>query len=176
MGVGVYPTVGVATEGKINVRNTFGVWLVALFLFFAIRAPAAADAAANEDIHGWARLSWNALQCSVIGEIAKNEGEQERLFSLGYESGLKFLKAYRSSDQAYEQFGKYAPAGFLVLMRGPSDDFIMGRIFEFNSELMGKLLHQRCKKCTINNKEADDELLKTTAVSLSREKNCSFIK
>jgi len=77
-----------------------------------------------------AQSTWSAFQCAVLAEKANNSNEQERLFKFGYAQGLKFIAALDSGEAKTNDLSGEAPHSMLVLLQGPSPDFMLGRIFE----------------------------------------------
>ena len=52
--------------------------------------------------------SWRALECSVLAEGMSDQGEQERLFRLGYAEGIAFLEALEAGEVADEAIRAHA--------------------------------------------------------------------
>jgi len=77
-----------------------------------------------------AQSSWSAFQCSVLAEKANNMAEQKRLFDYGYAQGLKFISALEAGAAKKEDVPGVAPFSMLLLVRGPTPEFALGRIFE----------------------------------------------
>ena len=47
-------------------------------------------------------LSWTAFECSVLAEQKEDPVEAERLFMLGYDEGMEFLRAIERATEAEE--------------------------------------------------------------------------
>ncbi|MDX1376490.1 MAG: hypothetical protein R3357_13050 [Burkholderiales bacterium] len=77
-----------------------------------------------------AQSAWSAFQCSVLAEKANNMAEQKRLFQYGYAQGQKFIAALESGSAKKDDVPGAAPFGMLLLVRGPTPDFALGRVFE----------------------------------------------
>ncbi len=78
-------------------------------------------------------LSWTAFECSVLAEQKEDPVEAERLFMLGYDEGMEFLRAIERATEAEEPtliVLLNAPLGFVRRMSGPTNDFRLGRIYE----------------------------------------------
>jgi hypothetical protein len=75
-----------------------------------------------------ARAAWSAFECSSLASKTKNLQEQERLFLFGYDQGQKFIAALKAGKR--EHLSTEAPAVMLLLLEGPTPDFMLGRIFE----------------------------------------------
>lgn len=76
------------------------------------------------------KATWSAFECSVLAERSKNPKEQERLFKYGYAKGLEFIKAIQADKVKREDLSKGTPIMMLLLMEGPTPDFMLGRVFE----------------------------------------------
>jgi hypothetical protein len=103
------------------------------FILPALAALTFAGAASAERANPYvvmAQSAWSAFQCSVLAEKANNMAEQKRLFEYGYAQGLKFVAALESGSAKTEDVPGAAPFSMLLLLRGPTPDFALGRIFE----------------------------------------------
>lgn len=74
--------------------------------------------------------AWSAFQCSVLAEKADDLQEQKRLFEFGYARGLKFFAALESGEARAKDLPEDSPFSMLLLLQGPTPDFMLGRIFE----------------------------------------------
>ncbi|MBI1755329.1 hypothetical protein HYR65_03545 [Candidatus Azambacteria bacterium] len=72
----------------------------------------------------------SALECSAWASKVNDAKESERLFMFGYAQGQKFLGALRAEKIKQEDVSQEVPIGITMLLQGPSDEFILGRIFE----------------------------------------------
>jgi hypothetical protein len=77
-----------------------------------------------------AKSVWSAFECSVLAEKINNSNEQERLFMFGYKQGLKFIDALKSKRIKDEDLSAEAPIMMILLLQGPTPDFMLGRVFE----------------------------------------------
>ena len=77
-----------------------------------------------------AQSAWSAFECSVLAEKSNNLKEQKRLFRVGYEQGLKFIAALESGEARTGDLPEGSPLSMLLLLQGPTPDFMLGRIFE----------------------------------------------
>lgn len=80
------------------------------------------------------REIWNVIQCSSWASINNDVKEQERLFSFGYEKGQKFLGALKAEKIKQDDVSSEVPIGVTMLLQGPTEEFILGRIFEAAQE------------------------------------------
>lgn len=76
------------------------------------------------------RELWSAFQCSSWASIIGEGKEQERLFLFGYAQGEKFLAAAKAGKIENPDINQEVPIGVTMLVQGPTNDFILGRIFE----------------------------------------------
>ncbi|MBS4050768.1 MAG: hypothetical protein KGZ69_06155 [Methylomonas sp.] len=74
--------------------------------------------------------AWSAFKCSALAEKSNNPQDQERLFKYGYAQGLKFIDAIRSEKVKREDLSTGVPMMMLLLLQGPTPDFMLGRVFE----------------------------------------------
>jgi len=73
--------------------------------------------------------TWSAFSCATFASLAGDEDEQKRLFNVGYEAGTQFVAGLK--DGTTSQVDRTnAPVAVLLLLAGPTTDFIVGRIFE----------------------------------------------
>ncbi len=75
------------------------------------------------------RVTWSAFTCATYAEMSENKTEHGRLFKLGYEAGKKFIEGIRDKTIS-EAEARQAPMILMMLLDGPSTDFVIGRIFE----------------------------------------------
>ena len=103
------------------------------FVFAGLAALMFAGPAAAERANPYvimAQSAWSAFQCSVLAEKANNMAEQKRLFEYGYAQGKKFIAALDAGNATKEDVPGAAPFSMLLLVRGPTPEFALGRIFE----------------------------------------------
>lgn len=87
-------------------------------------------AASSKDYAVMAQSTWSAFQCSSLAAKSDNSKEQERLFLFGYEQGQEFIAAVKAEKVTREDLSNDAPLLLLLLLQGPTPDFMLGRIFE----------------------------------------------
>lgn len=87
-------------------------------------------AATSPEYAAMGKATWSAFECSALAEKSKNPKEQERLFKYGYVQGLKFIEAIQSEKIKREDLSKDVPLIMLLLLQGPTADFMLGRVFE----------------------------------------------
>ncbi len=73
--------------------------------------------------------TWSAFSCATFASLAGDQNEQKRLFNVGYEAGSQFVGGLKDGTTTQAD-RENAPVAILLLLAGPSTDFIVGRIFE----------------------------------------------
>lgn len=111
-------------------------------------------------------LSWRAFECSVLAEKKGDIAEQERLFRLGYDEGMIFLRALDAGKLNRETLRAHAAWRFTFRLGGPSHDFRLGRIFEAAAdEVYGQVFTG-----------TDEELQRLEASNEFTRRNCSLLR
>lgn len=116
-----------------------------------------------------ARSSWSSFECSTLASKMRQPAEQERLFNFGYAQGQEFISALEAGKIKREDLSSYAPVGVLLLLEGPSADFILGRIYAAAEENALKDVYQTGG---VFNSEATQELIASNKFTGS---NCQLI-
>ena len=78
-----------------------------------------------------AKSSFSGFQCATLAAQVSDQEEAERLFQLGYERGYQFIEALRAGKIEEDDLRSSAPTVMLMLLDGPSTDFMLGRIYEW---------------------------------------------
>ncbi|MBW2467319.1 MAG: hypothetical protein JRF02_08465 [Deltaproteobacteria bacterium] len=125
-------------------------------------------AESSEKYAAMAQSTWSAFECSVLAEKIKNVEEQERLFRFGYEKGLNYITALQSGKIAKEDLSNEVPP-IMLLLQGPTPDFMLGRIFENAVESALENIPQRGEH------PGSDELQKIIAGIEYRKRKCQLI-
>ncbi|TSC70692.1 MAG: hypothetical protein G01um101449_299 [Parcubacteria group bacterium Gr01-1014_49] len=115
------------------------------------------------------RQLWSAFQCASWASVVGDNKEQERLFLFGYAQGEKFLVAAKAGKIENPDINQEVPIGVTMLVQGPTNDFILGRIFEGAQE---EALDEVYKT---GNKYNSTELQKIIAENKYRDSNCQLI-
>jgi len=113
--------------------------------------------------------TWVAFECSALASKTGNAKEQERLFTFGYEEGLKFIDALKSEKIKNSDLKSEVPLTVLWSLQGPTPDFMLGRVFEVAMEYALKDVY---KTDGANN---DEEMQKVKAEREFRKRNCKLI-
>ena len=129
--------------------------------------PASAQTASEKARQS--RVMWSAFQCSTFAELLGDQKEQARLFDLGIKAGREFLEAARNKQIPSEIADKEVPMGVIWLMNGPSNDFIIGRVYE---NALGEAVTQVNKDDNFN----DKTLSKQVAHNYYQKGNCVVLK
>lgn len=88
-----------------------------------------------EKVEYGAMVALKSFQCFQYANYAKNQSEEnrQRLFTYGLSRSREFLEhAKKNPDKAKAMFDK-APWIFGALSSGPTNDFIVGRWFEWST-------------------------------------------
>ena len=112
---------------------------------------------------------FSAFQCSSWASINDDQEEAERLFVYGYEQGQKFLGALSAQKIKQEDISSQVPIGVTMLLQGPSEEFILGRIHSSAEE---DALDEVFKTGDDFN---DDELQKIIASNKYTAGNCELL-
>lgn len=144
-------------------------------LAFALIAGQQASAEARD-----ARVMWAAFSCFELARLADGpQGDKAgHLFEVGYASGGKVLKAVRSGSISEADFQSEVPLNVSLLLDGPTDDFIIGRIFEIAT---GSAHEQVTRKehngwlLPVNEWVRDTELISIIAGGQFNRANCDLL-
>lgn len=144
---------------------------IAIFLIsIGTISASSASAQSSKDLSMMGVSSWSALECSALASVLEDTKEQERLFRIGYESGKKFIAAVQSKRITEEDLNNEVPSGFLLVMAGPTSDFILGRVFESAVDNVTKNIFS--SGTGLNSKE----LQKSLAQNKFAQKNCRLLR
>jgi hypothetical protein len=105
------------------------------------------------------------------GNITKQTIEQEHLFQIGYSASIKFLAAFRRGEISE----KSVPVGALWKMQGPSDEFIIGRMFEAAASGAGRAASYFASEET-KEKKPDEGSVRQMAKRHFESEDCPGIK
>jgi hypothetical protein len=153
--------------------------LVSVCAAFTGNATSAQDAA--EAPNGDAgRLLWSAFECRMYAQMSgEPEKETVRLRQIGYENGKRFLEGVRNKTITETEINSKVPIGVRDAMAGPTDDFILGRIYE----LATTVAYDRVVKAGSFDLDLppsqwhlDPEVQKIRAGTEFRTQNCALLK
>lgn len=116
-----------------------------------------------------AKATWSAFECSALAMKSKSVAEQERLFKFGYDQGQAFIAALQAGKIEQKDISETAPLMLLLLLQGPTPDFMLGRIFETAQDEVLKDVYYTGEEF---NSEADQSSIAASKFSL---KNCELI-
>ena len=116
-----------------------------------------------------ARVSWSAFECSSLASVMNDPKEQHRLFTLGYQQGKAFIEAVRVNLIDQKDRSEQVPSGFIMLLQGPTPDFVLGRAFESAQE---NALKDVITPDTVTSKD----LQATLARSKFSKQNCGVLR
>jgi hypothetical protein len=108
------------------------------------------------------KLTISAIQCS---QLADDDNEAQRLSAMGIAAGKQFLDLFANLSPAERQSADPNIATLWHLVPGPSNDFILGRVWEL------------LEKETLASYDSDDKkVAKIRQQQLFDNKNCSLIR
>jgi hypothetical protein len=107
---------------------------------------------------------WIAFECSALADITGNATESQRLFDVGYKAGKTFVEAVQDGKVNTQDINKEVPVGVIILLHGPTVDFILGRIYEAAGD-----------NATKDVLPDDKNLKKVAAQSKYNRMNCSLM-
>lgn len=108
------------------IRKTLPLFIVFLFVISSIAS--AEERSKKNAIRG--KRAWIAFEGSSLATTAGETKKAERFFQIGYSEGKRFLEELKAGKIKKEDLDSEVPTIMLLLVQGPSDDFILGRIFE----------------------------------------------
>jgi hypothetical protein len=124
------------------------------------------------------RVMWSAFQCATFAEMSGDTKEQERLFTIGLKVGRQFVEAVQNRKISPEAVNSEVPIGVIMLLAGPSVDFIIGRIFEnATGDAYDKIVKQKNGvPLPVDDWVRDEELKRSTAKQKHHQSNCELIR
>jgi hypothetical protein len=135
-------------------------------ILLAAGIPTAAIGATSEQYAKKGRELWAAFECSILASELGNQNESKRLFMLGYNDGKTFIDADQKGAISQNDLNNKVPIIVLMLLNGPSGDFMLGQIYNSATSEMMKKLYQH---------KADSTIAKINAENQFRTRNCSLI-
>lgn len=106
----------------------YAPFLLTFAAMFIAGSPAFAQT--SKDYAAMGAATWAAFECSSLAAHSKNAEQQERLFLYGYKKGQEFVKAALGNKVDRKDLLSDVPSGLVMLLEGPSIDFILGRVYE----------------------------------------------
>lgn len=104
--------------------------LIALVLSLPAFSASFSFAQTSKVYAGMARATWAAFECTALASHTRNGAEQERLFKYGYRTGLSFIAALQAGKIDRKDLSTEAPWLMMLLLQGPTPDFMLGRVYE----------------------------------------------
>ena len=127
-----------------------------------------AFAQSSEEYARMSRASWSAFECAALADVLGKTKDHERLFNFGYEQGKTVIDAARNGQVDQKDLHSISPSGFLMLARGPTADFALGRVFE-------GALENALKDVITPETVLEEELKQSIASRKFREGNCEIL-
>jgi hypothetical protein len=121
------------------------------------------------------RRMMSAFECSVYAGMANLKDEEKRLFELGLADGREFLRAVRTGAISQETLKTAVPLlGVQMLMSGPSEDFMLGRMYEGVAESAFNKIYETPLDAI--GRDAPSERDRSVAKVKFVNANCAFIR
>lgn len=114
--------------------------------------------------------AWSAFECAVLASYTKNSEEQQRLFDFGLNEGRRFIAALQADQVRKEDIDSGVPMIVLMVSRGPSVDFMLGRLYQEAEESASKKVLE-----AVSGEFPPEDLRTVRAESLFRDKNCRLL-
>ena len=120
----------------------FAGFLAAAFLF----GPTTAFA----DEESWrlarqGKLAFVAFSCATLARHMGDDTKAKTAFNVGVESAREFVEAIRSNRVLGSDLRSQVPLLVMRSLRGPSTDFIVGRIFQVSSDYQDDYINEQVK-------------------------------
>ena len=139
-------------------------------LFCLSASSAGATEQSSKELASLGLTTWSAFECTSWASVMKDEKQTELLFELGLSSGRQFIESVRAGKVTREDISAEVPIGLVMLLQGPSTDFILGRIFESVQEYALKEVVK--SKDGVNEKPVQAVI----ASNMFRAANCSLLR
>jgi hypothetical protein len=97
---------------------------------YIVAASQVTQAQPSKEFAVLGQVTWSAFECASWAGVMKDRVEQDRLFNIGLSSGRRFIDAVRAGKVRENDISVQVPVGLVMLLQGPSTDFMLGRIFE----------------------------------------------
>jgi hypothetical protein len=117
------------------------------------------------------QVMWSAFECFTYALASEKPEEADRLFVVGLKAGRDFMDAVKSGNVSKEELFSDVPSGVSDRLAegGPSNDFIIGRMYEAANAWAIKTLSE--SKASL-----DKEVRTMIAEDTYGKRNCALIK
>lgn len=124
------------------------------------------------------KKAWNAWTCAFYAEKSGSPDIAERLFRVGLKAANLIADRQLSGDMSDDDF-MAIPSGFTRVLKGPSRDFIVGRMFEMTQETAHEVAFlidpQTLRRKQTSEMPSEAEQVKILN-ALYRNENCNAIR
>lgn len=144
----------------------------------AIALIASSAIAAPEDAK-LGMVAYTAWECHTFASQAGDTAEAERLFNMGMDTSREFVSKVVAGEVSDYDIFQHTPLSVAGVLRGPSEDFIIGRIYQMvSSAAFDKMSKKDASGMPLETKDwnTDPAILKGIAETKFRQSNCSMIK
>lgn len=144
-----------------------------LLLILGICGCVGATAQTSKEYAMMSRMTWSTYECERLGLIGGdlNEKQAGQLFNYATEQGRSFVNALIANKVKQEDVDSIAPSGMLMVLRGPSVDFILGRVYVTVGDYVANDILNPEK----NAASFDSKLRKMRAKNEFQKRNCALI-
>lgn len=105
------------------------VWLVCLLLIWSAFSYSDSISYAKDG-----KAVWVAFKCSVLAGVFSDDSHEGKLFEIGHTRGERFFTAAMNGKIKRDDINQIVPMAVIFSARGPSADFMLGRVYEAASE------------------------------------------
>ena len=106
------------------------------------------------------KRAWVAFEGCSLASIVGDQKKSKRFFEIGYTQGKEFVEAYKAGKIKKEDLSSEVPVIVLLLLEGPSNDFILGRFFENAQREALKDIYQKAETDEGRKLRAEDALFR----------------
>jgi hypothetical protein len=118
-------------------------------------------------------------RCQVWSEMSRDDTSSLAHFEQGYTSGSRFVAAARAGQIEEVDFDETVPVYISMSLAGPSDDFVLGRLYEMTMTQAYDQIVRRGKDGALLNPSdyvMDLEVQAVLAEGLIRSSNCAALR
>lgn len=125
-----------------KLRSYLGPDAFAKALNDGIAQSAATTKTTTMTIGDQGKAFYEAFVCAELAQKAGDDAEAESLFRWGVKNGREFLASIERSDLSTQERDK-VPSAVMLMTKGPSHDFVLGRMYEFAAAEATRMLPKR---------------------------------
>lgn len=159
-------------KGKGNkMRKTILILMAAL-----VFSHPSSKASSTTDYGHLSKITLESFRCGTYATYAHKKEVVPILYERGIEAGREFIKAARNGKVTDKEFQSAIPMfmGWILQEGGPSDDFILGRVFEQSTSMAAESIIKKDKGrlLPVDKWVLDSDLQKSIALNKYEDGNC----